>query len=79
MNHEQVVQAHADAPTTSGDFFDDVMDALESPAFGPMEYDPYGRPDAMDDLKDEFADAEELLDAELDDLVEEDDVGRGFH
>ncbi len=78
-NLEQVVQAHADAPTTPGDFFDDVMDALESPAFGPMEYDPYGRPDAMDDLKAEFADAEELLDAELDDLVEEDDVGRGFH
>jgi hypothetical protein len=78
-NLEQVVQAHADAPTTPGDFFDDVMDALESPAFGPMEYDPYGRPDAMDDLKEEFADAEELLDSELDDLVEEDDVGRGFH
>jgi len=32
----------------------------------------------MDDLADEFADADELLDKELDDLVDEDAVGRGF-
>jgi len=76
---EQVVQAHADAPTTPSDFFDDVMDALESPAFGPMEYDPHGRPVAMEELADEFPDAEALLDKELDDLIDEDDVGRGFH
>ncbi|MFB6270207.1 MAG: hypothetical protein ABEH83_09705 [Halobacterium sp.] len=76
---EQVVQAHADAPTTPSDFFDDVMETLDSPAFGPMEYDPYGRPEEVDALADEFADAEELLDKELDDLVEADDVGRGFH
>jgi hypothetical protein len=75
---EQVLQAHADAPTTPGDFFEDAMDAVESPAFGPMDYDPYGRPDAMEDLADEFADADELLNSELDDLIEDDDVGRGF-
>ena len=75
---EQVVQAHADAPTTPDAFFEDVMGALDSPAFGPMDYDPYGRPDRMDDLADEFADADELLDKELDDLVDEDAVGRGF-
>jgi len=75
---EQVVKAHADGQSKPEHFFEDVMDALESPAFGPMEYDPYGRPDAMDDLSEEFADAEELLDEELDDLVDEDGVGRGF-
>jgi hypothetical protein len=76
---EQVIRAHADAPTTSGDLFNDVMETLESPAFGPMEYDQYGRPEEMADLSEEFTDAEELLESELDDLIEEDDVGRGFH
>lgn len=76
---EQVIRAHADAPTTPAALFDDVMEALESPAFGPMEYDQHGRPDAMDELSDEFADADELLETELDDLIDEDDVGRGFH
>jgi hypothetical protein len=75
---EQVVRAHADAPTTPDDFFEDVMDALDSPAFGPMEYDPYDRPEEMEELADEFADAEALLNEELDDLIEDDDVGRGF-
>jgi len=75
---EQVVQAHADAPTTPDDFFEDVMDALDSPAFGPMDYDPYDRPEPVEGLAEEFPDAEELLDAELDDLVDEDEVGRGF-
>ncbi|WP_435358710.1 hypothetical protein [Haloarchaeobius sp. DFWS5] len=75
---EEVVKAHADAPTTPGDLFDDMMDALESPAFGPMEYDQYDRPDRLDDLATTFEEAEELLDAELDDLVSEDGVDRGF-
>ncbi|CAM2785946.1 MULTISPECIES: hypothetical protein [Halobacterium] len=75
---EQVVQAHADAPTTPDAFFDDVMDALDSPAFGPMEYDPYDRPDPVEGLAEEFPDADELLDSELDDLVDADRVGRGF-
>lgn len=75
---EETVRVHAEAPTTPDDFVTDVMDALESPAFGPMEYEFDGRPDALDDLTDEFADADELLTEDLDDLVEEDGVGRGF-
>jgi hypothetical protein len=75
---EAVVTAHADAPTTPDAFFEDVMDAVESPAYGPMEYDQYGRPDQVEDLAETFEEAEELLDAELDDLVEE-TVDRGFH
>jgi hypothetical protein len=75
---EQVVQAHVDAPTTADGFFQDVMEVLDSPAFGPMDYDPYDRPESVEGLAEEFADAEELLDAELEDLVGEDEVGRGF-
>ncbi|WP_123539168.1 hypothetical protein [Halosimplex salinum] len=74
---EGVVQAHADAPTTPDALFEDVMDALESPAYGPMEYDQYGRPESVEDLADTFEEAEELLDSELDDLVDE-TVDRGF-
>jgi hypothetical protein len=76
---EGVLEAHAEAPTTPGALFDDVMDVLDSPAFGPMEYDQYDRPDPLEELSETFADAEAVLDAELDDLVEENDVGRGFY
>lgn len=75
---EEVVKTHADAPTTPDALFDDVMDAMESPAFGPMEYDQYARPEGLDDLTETFEEAEELLNAELDDLVDQDGVGRGF-
>ena len=75
---ETVIETHAEAPTTGDALFEDVMDALDSPAFGPMEYDMYDRPDELDDLSDTFEEAEELLSKELDDLIEE-DVGRGFH
>ncbi len=75
---EAVVRTHADAPTTPEDFFEDVMEAVESPAFGPMAYDGYGRPDDLDELADRFEEAEGLLDAELDDLIETDEVDRGF-
>ncbi|ARS90493.1 hypothetical protein [Natrarchaeobaculum aegyptiacum] len=75
---ETVLETHADAPTRPQDLFDDVMDALESPAFGPMEYDGYGRPDELDDLATRFEEADELLDAELEDLIETDEVDRGF-
>jgi len=76
---EEVIRTHADAPTTPDALFDDVMETLDSPAFGPIEYDQYDRPEQLDNLSTTFEEAEELLDAELDDLVEEDDVGRGFH
>ncbi|WP_136715419.1 hypothetical protein [Halorientalis salina] len=73
----EVLQAHADAPTTPDDLFDDVMETLESPAFGPAEIDTYDRPDSVDDLSTTFEEAEELLDAELDEIVDE-SVDRGF-
>lgn len=73
-----VVETHADAPTTPTDFFEDVMDALESPAFGPMKYDGYDRPGELDELSDRFEEAEELMNAELDDLIETDEIDKGF-
>ncbi|SEH15942.1 hypothetical protein SAMN04487967_2325 [Natronorubrum sediminis] len=75
---ETVLETHADAPTRPQDLFDDVMDALESPAFGPMAYDQYDRPDELEELGDCFEEADELLNAELDDLIETDEVDRGF-
>jgi hypothetical protein len=75
---ETVLETHADAPTTPDALFDDVMETLDSPAFGPADIGTYDRPEGMDDLADTFEEAEELLDAELDDLVD-DDVERGFH
>jgi len=76
---EEVVKTHAEAPTSGGDLFDDVMAAMDSPAFGPMEYDMYDRPDELESLSDTFEEAEDVLTTELDELVEESDVGRGFH
>ncbi|SDM45479.1 hypothetical protein SAMN04487949_1719 [Halogranum gelatinilyticum] len=76
---EETVRVHAEAPTTGEDFFTDVMEALDSPAFGPMEFELSERPDRLDDLSSTFEEAEELLSAELDDLIEEDEVGRGFY
>jgi len=75
---EEVVKAHASAPTTPGDLFDDVMETLDSPAFGPMEYEMTDRPEALDDLSTTFEEAEDVLNAELDDLIDEDRVGKGF-
>ena len=76
---ETVLETHADAPTTPDALFEDVMDALDSPAFGPMEYDMYDRPDELESLSDTFEEAEDVLTAELDDLIEEREVGRGFY
>jgi hypothetical protein len=76
---EETVRVHAEAPTTGEDFFTDVMEALDSPAFGPMEFELSERPERLDDLSSTFEEAEELLDAELDDLIQDDEIGRGFH
>ncbi len=73
-----VLETHADAPTTPQALFEDVMDALDSPAYGPMDFEHTDRPDRLDDLTDTFEEAEELLDAELDDVIDE-DVERGFY
>ena len=75
---ESTLQHHADADTSSAAFFQDVMDAVDSPAFGPMEYELSERPDRLEALSDTFTEAEELLNAELDELIKDDDVGRGF-
>jgi hypothetical protein len=73
-----VVETHQDAPTTPRAFIEDVMDALESPAYGPMDFDHHDRPDRLDDLTGTFEEAEELLDAEFEDVIDE-DVERGFY
>jgi len=75
---ETVLETHADAPTTPRALVEDMLDAMDSPAYGPMEYDQYDRPDRMDDLTDTFEEAETLLEAEFEDVIEE-DVERGFH
>jgi len=75
---QTVVETHAEAPTTPRAMLEDVMDALESPAYGPMEFDHHDRPEQLEQLSTTFDEAEELLDKELDDLIEE-DVERGFY
>jgi hypothetical protein len=75
---ETVVETHAGAPTSPGALFDDVMDAMDSPAYGPMEFENHDRPEAMDDLTDTFEEAEQLLEAEFEDVVD-DEVDRGFY
>jgi hypothetical protein len=75
---ESVVKTHADAPTTPQALFEDMMDALESPAYGPMEFDHHDRPESMDDLTETFEEAEELLEREFEEIIDE-DVERGFY
>jgi len=75
---QSVVQTHADAPTTPRALFEDVMDAMESPAYGPMEFDHHGQPEPMEALAETFDEAEALLDAEFEDIIDE-DVERGFY
>lgn len=75
---ETVLETHADAPTTPQRFLEDVMDAVDSPAYGPMAFDSYDRPDRLDRLSEIFEAAETLLDAEFEDIVDE-DVERGFY
>jgi hypothetical protein len=75
---QTVVETHAEAPTSPGALFEDIMDALDSPAYGPMEFDRTGRPEPVDELTDTFEEAERLLNAEFEDVVDE-DVRRGFH
>jgi len=77
-NLQTVVETHAEAPTSPEALFDDIMDALDSPAYGPMEFDRTGRPEPVGELTDTFEEAEELLDAEFEDVIDE-DVRRGFY
>lgn len=75
---EETVRTHADAPTTPDALFEDVMEAIESPAFGPLTVEPNERPDEMSGLAGTFEEAESILEAELEDLIDEDGIGRGF-
>ncbi len=75
---EEVLKTHAETPTTPSDLFDDMMETLESPAYGPMEYALSDRPEALDEFAATFEDAEEVLEAEFEDLLDQDDIGRGF-
>ena len=75
---QETLRTHADAPTTPDHLFSDLMDALESPAFGPVDYDLRNRPASVDSLSGTFEDAEDLLETEFEDLVDEDGVNRGF-
>ncbi len=74
---ETVLETHADAPTTPEALFEDVMETLDSPAYGPMEFDPHDRPEGLDELTATFEDAQQALEAEFDELVDE-TVTRGF-
>lgn len=75
---EETVKSHAEVPEGPDAFFQDLMDAMDAPAFGPMDYEFDDRPDALAELSSTFEEAEELLDSELEDLIEDDEVGRGF-
>ena len=73
-----VVETHSAAPTRPQDFFEDVMEVLESPAFGPMLYDGYDRPESMASLAEAFVDADSALDAAVDERIERQSIGREF-
>jgi len=75
---EETVRTHAEAPSRPTDLFEDLMAAIGSPAYGPLEYGPRRRPDRLDAFAETFEDAEALLDAEFEDLVADDGVNRGF-
>jgi hypothetical protein len=73
-----VIETHAEAPTTPAALFEDVMDAVESPAYGPMTFDMRDRPDPLEGLANAFEEAESVLEAEFEDVIDE-DVERGFY
>lgn len=75
---ETVLETHADAPTTPDALLEDVMDAVDSPAYGPMAFDQYDRPDRINQLAETFDEAEQLLTTEFEDIVD-DNVERGFY
>ena len=74
-----VLNAHKQAPTTSGDLFQDVMEALDSPAYGPIQFDHNDRPESLDTLTGTFEEAEDILSKELDELISDEGVDRGFY
>ena len=75
---EETVKAHADAPTSPNDLFEDMMRAMDSPAFGPLSYEPQGRPADLDGLAGTFDEEESVLSDELESLLDRDEIGRAF-
>jgi hypothetical protein len=76
---EETLRTHSIAPTGAEDLFEDMMQALESPAYGPMRYRPRERSAELDALSGEFPDADALLSRELDDLIDADGVNHGVY
>lgn len=75
----QAVFEGENRPGTPDELFAAIMDAIDSPAHGPMAYEPRGRPAVLDDLTSTFDEAEALLSSELDELIHDEGVDRGFH
>lgn len=75
---EETVKAHASAPTSPDDLFTDMMEAIDSPAYGPMEFELSDRPDGLSSLSSTFEEAEDLLETEFEEIIEQDDINRGF-
>ncbi len=76
---ETVLKTHAETPSDPDALFEDLMGAVEAPAYGPMTFDQYDRPEELTELTTLFEEAEQLLDTEVDELVDADDVGRGVY
>ena len=76
---EETLRAHVDAPTTSLDLFEDVMVAIGSPAYGPLDYRGIGnRPESLDMLAREFQDMDRKLELKLEEMIKDDGIGKGF-
>lgn len=74
----QTVQSHKHGPESGDEFFDDVMQAIGSPAYGPMTFESGSRPEPLDGLANTFEEAEDVLNAEIQDLIDTDGIDRGF-
>ncbi|MFP4627710.1 MAG: hypothetical protein ACLFMX_01845 [Halobacteriales archaeon] len=76
---EAVIEAHHSAPTDPTDLFVDLMEAIESPAHGPLALGPNRRSTALDGLSGTFEEADAVLDEELDRRIDRSGVGRGVY
>lgn len=68
-----------EVPGSPDELFNELMHAIESPAFGPLTFDADTRPEPLDGLAGTFDEAESVLNAEMEDLIDEDGIGRGFN